>query len=82
MICSRCKKRPAVVFITRMENGQTLNDGLCLFCAVAHLPLMGGDHGEREQKNRACHSEQDLSYRFAFHGRLSSFRLIPEHHRK
>ena len=33
MICSRCKKRPAVVFITRMENGQTLNDGLCLFCA-------------------------------------------------
>ena len=33
MICSRCKKRPAVVFITRMEEGKTFNDGLCLFCA-------------------------------------------------
>ena len=33
MICSRCKKRPAVVFITRMEDGATANDGLCLFCA-------------------------------------------------
>ena len=31
--CVRCKKRPAVVFITRMENGQTVNEGLCLVCA-------------------------------------------------
>ena len=33
MICSRCKKRPAVVFITRMEGDQSINDGLCLSCA-------------------------------------------------
>ncbi|MDY4192341.1 MAG: ATP-dependent Clp protease ATP-binding subunit [Oscillospiraceae bacterium] len=33
MICSRCKKRPAMVFMTRMENGQTINEGLCLKCA-------------------------------------------------
>ena len=33
MICSRCKKRPAVVFITRMEDNKTVNDGLCLVCA-------------------------------------------------
>ena len=32
-MCARCKKRPAVVFITRMENNQTLNEGLCLTCA-------------------------------------------------
>ncbi len=31
--CARCKKRPAVVFITRIDNGQTLNEGLCLVCA-------------------------------------------------
>ena len=31
--CARCKKRPAVVFITRMENNQTFNEGLCLVCA-------------------------------------------------
>ena len=33
MVCSRCKKRPAVVFITRMEGDKTVNDGLCLTCA-------------------------------------------------
>lgn len=33
MICSRCKKRMAVVFITRVENGKTINDGLCIQCA-------------------------------------------------
>lgn len=33
MVCSRCKKRPAVVFITRMEGEKTINDGLCLVCA-------------------------------------------------
>ena len=31
--CARCKKRPAVVFITRMDNNQTINEGLCLICA-------------------------------------------------
>ena len=31
--CAKCKKRPAVVFITRMENGKTQNEGLCFFCA-------------------------------------------------
>ncbi len=33
MVCSRCKKRPATVFITRMEGDKTVNDGLCLICA-------------------------------------------------
>ncbi len=32
-ICARCKKNVAVVFITKMENGQTKNEGLCLKCA-------------------------------------------------
>ena len=32
-ICSRCKKRPAMVFITKIENNQTMNEGLCLACA-------------------------------------------------
>ena len=32
-MCARCKKRLAVVFITRMENNQTVNEGLCLRCA-------------------------------------------------
>ena len=32
-LCSRCGKNVAVVFITRIENGQTKNEGLCLKCA-------------------------------------------------
>ena len=31
--CARCKKRPAMVFITRLENGKTINEGICLACA-------------------------------------------------
>ena len=38
-LCSRCKKNVAVVFLTRMENGQNINEGLCLSCAKkAGLP--------------------------------------------
>jgi ATP-dependent Clp protease ATP-binding subunit ClpC len=32
-ICTRCHKNVAVIFITKMENGTTKNDGYCLKCA-------------------------------------------------
>ena len=32
-MCVKCKKRPAAVFITRTENGRTVNEGLCFVCA-------------------------------------------------
>ena len=32
-MCIKCKKNIAVVFITKMENGATLNEGYCLKCA-------------------------------------------------
>ena len=32
-MCTKCKKNVAVVFITKMENGVTLNEGYCLRCA-------------------------------------------------
>jgi len=32
-LCARCKKRMAVVFVTRIENGETINEGICLKCA-------------------------------------------------
>ena len=32
-MCVKCKKNIAVVFITKMENGTTLNEGYCLKCA-------------------------------------------------
>ena len=33
MVCIRCKKRPAIIFIQRMENGQMKQEGYCLHCA-------------------------------------------------
>ena len=32
-LCSRCHKNVAVIFITKIENSETKNEGLCLKCA-------------------------------------------------
>ena len=32
-LCSKCNKNVAVIFLTRIENGKTYNEGLCLKCA-------------------------------------------------
>lgn len=33
MLCTRCKKRQAVVFVQRLENGKPVQEGYCLTCA-------------------------------------------------
>ncbi len=33
MICSRCKKRPAVIFVSRMDGEKTSQEGFCIKCA-------------------------------------------------
>ncbi len=33
IMCSNCKKRPAVVFITSIKGNEKKNEGLCLNCA-------------------------------------------------
>ena len=33
VLCSNCKKRPAIVFITSMHGSEKRNEGLCLVCA-------------------------------------------------
>ena len=35
MLCSKCKKNVAVVFITKLEGDKQTNEGLCLSCAKA-----------------------------------------------
>jgi ATP-dependent Clp protease ATP-binding subunit ClpA len=32
-LCSRCRRNAAVIFITKIENGRTSNEGICLKCA-------------------------------------------------
>ena len=33
IMCSRCHKRVAVVFVTKIENGEKVSEGLCMKCA-------------------------------------------------
>ena len=33
VLCSKCKKRPAVVFVTSMQGNEKKNEGFCLVCA-------------------------------------------------
>jgi len=33
MLCAKCKERPAVVFVTRMDGNESHNEGYCLRCA-------------------------------------------------
>ncbi|HBL83516.1 MAG: chaperone ClpB [Clostridiales bacterium GWF2_38_85] len=32
-MCSRCKKRPAIIFMTKLEGDKSINEGLCIKCA-------------------------------------------------
>ncbi len=34
VICSRCKKRPATIFISKIEGEKTTQEGLCIQCAI------------------------------------------------
>lgn len=34
MMCSRCGKRPAMFFITKVEGNETKQEGLCMKCAM------------------------------------------------
>ena len=33
VMCAKCHKRPAVVFMTKLENGKRVNEGICVTCA-------------------------------------------------
>ena len=40
VMCARCHKRVAVVFMTKLENGKRINEGVCMKCAQElGLPL-------------------------------------------
>ena len=68
--CSRCKKRPAVIFISKIIDGKTVPEGLCLNCAmemnIGPIKQMMDSMGEtdalaeeRLQGNRADQSALD-----------------------
>ena len=77
-MCTRCKKRIAVVFISKMEKGESVNEGLCLKCAKEiGLPQVG------EMMRRMGITDEDLDMindemMSAFGGAESMEGLIPK----
>ncbi len=77
-ICTRCKKRVAVVFISKIEKGETVNEGLCLKCAKEiGLPQVG------EMMRRMGITDEDLDMindemMSAFGGAESMEGMIPK----
>ena len=59
MMCSRCHKRMAVVFITKLENGEKKNEGICITCAKElGLPL---DNMLGDMMNKLGISSEELA---------------------
>ena len=55
MMCSRCKQRPAVVFLQKMENNKPVQEGLCLKCAMElNIPPV------RQMMDQMGLTEQDI----------------------
>lgn len=67
MLCNRCKKREAVVFITSMQGNEKHNEGLCLVCArkmnlpqiKEYMDQMGVTDDELEEFSDAMTSFSD-----------------------
>ena len=58
-MCSRCHKRMAVVFITKLENGEKKNEGVCITCAKElGLPL---DNMLGDMMNKLGISSEELA---------------------
>ena len=33
LLCSKCQKRPAIIFVSGMQGNEKRNEGYCLVCA-------------------------------------------------
>ncbi|MFV0497362.1 MAG: AAA family ATPase [Candidatus Fimivivens sp.] len=55
MLCSRCKQRMAMIFVSKIENGQPVNEGYCIQCArELHIPQV------QEMIDKLGMSEDDI----------------------
>jgi hypothetical protein len=66
--CSRCQKRMAMIFVTKVENGQKKSEGLCMPCAKElGLPVenMLGDAMSKMGLNPEQLSEMEADFKAA-----------------
>ena len=61
LMCSRCRKRVAVVFVTKVENNQKKSEGLCLHCAKElGLPVDNMINGTLNQMGMSSDQLEDM----------------------
>ena len=68
MVCTKCRKRMAVVFITTMQGNEKHNEGLCLVCAKElgvpqvseYIKQMGLSEEDFEESYKAIFGDDEL----------------------
>ncbi len=68
MVCSKCRKRAAVVFITTMQGDEKRNEGLCLICAKElgvpqvseYIKQMGISEDDFEESYKAIFGDDEI----------------------
>ena len=70
VMCARCHKRVAVVFMTKLENGKRINEGVCMKCAQElGLPLENllGDYMNKMgvSPEQLAEMEEDINHMIA-----------------
>ena len=90
VLCARCKKRVAVVFVSRIENGETINEGICLKCAreLGIKPVndiiekMGLSEEDLDNMDSEMEANKNGAYVFGFisnmHKNLNALNLATE----
>ncbi len=82
MMCSRCKKRPAAVFITTMNGNEKKNEGLCLVCAKElgisqvddYLKQMGiGEEEFEDYANQLTEMSENGDFELGGNGTMPNF---------
>ena len=61
-MCCKCKKNVAVIFITKVENGVTLNEGYCIKCART-LGIPQIDQAVKQMVQAIRNTDAYLEYR-------------------
>ncbi|MBR3446567.1 MAG: ATP-dependent Clp protease ATP-binding subunit, partial [Oscillospiraceae bacterium] len=92
VLCSQCKKRPAVVFITSMHGSEKRNEGLCLVCAkkmnipqvaeyMEHMGITDDDIEQMSEQMMDIMGDDDENFEMGGASTLPNFiqRLFTDH---
>ena len=55
-LCARCKKRVAVIFISKIDGDKSINEGICIKCAkeLGIKPVVESNTRIKFEENGSC----------------------------